>query len=239
MPRIARIALPHYPHHLVHRGHNKREVFRDDSDRIAYLETLIDFRVGLGLKVYGYCLMSNHVHLIVDPGGDAANLGRLMKRLAGRHTRRLNHFEQRSGTIWGGRFKCSVIETDRYLLTCLRYVDRNPVRANLVKLPEQFPWSSYRARVGLVECDWLDVDPCTLALADSLTRRRERYREFVAQGDDPKELKLIRESMQLGHLTASDEFAIAVEREIGTKLPNRDRGRPIAVAAIQSSEIRR
>ena len=118
MPRTGRIALPHYPHHLVHRGHNRRAVFRNDSDRIAYLETLKEFRGELHLKIYGYCLMTNHVHLIADPGEDPANLGRLMKRLAGRHTRRMNHFEQRSGTLWNGRFKCSSIETDRYLLAC-------------------------------------------------------------------------------------------------------------------------
>jgi putative transposase len=227
MPRSARIALPHYPHHLVHRGHNRRDVFRNDGDRNAYLGTLQEFRTELKLKVYGYCLMTNHVHLIVDPGDDPSNLGRLMKRLAARHTRRMNHVEQRSGTLWNGRFKCSPIETDRYLLTCLRYVDRNPVRAKIVGRPEEFRWSSYRAKAGLIECDWLDTDPCTADLADSVARCQERYREFVAQSENELELKFIRESLQLGHVTSSDQFAKTVEREINATLPQRRRGRPL------------
>jgi putative transposase len=119
MPRRARIAVAHYPHHLVQRGHNRRAVFVTDRDRLTYLETLREFRAELGgLKIYGYCLMTNHVHLIVDPGDDSTNLGLLMKRLAGRHARRINRLERRTGTSWEGRFKCSPIESDRYLLAC-------------------------------------------------------------------------------------------------------------------------
>ncbi|HWK75673.1 MAG TPA: transposase [Povalibacter sp.] len=83
MPRRARIAIARYPHHIVQRGHNHRAVFLTDEDRRIYLETLQEFRRELALKVYGYCLMTNHVHLIVEPGAEAADIGRLMKRLAG------------------------------------------------------------------------------------------------------------------------------------------------------------
>ena len=84
MPRRRRVALPCYPHHIVQRGHNRRTVFARDEDYQSYLETLCEFREAFRLKVYSYCLMTNHVHLIIDPGTDPANLGRLMKRLAGR-----------------------------------------------------------------------------------------------------------------------------------------------------------
>lgn len=145
MARTARVALAQCPHHIVQRGHNRRVVFVTDADRQSYLDTLAEFRHELGLKVYAYCLMTNHVHLIVDPGEDAGNLSLLMKRLAGRHTRRINRLEHRTGTSWEGRFKCSPIETDRYLLACGRYVDLNPVRAKMVTKPEEYYWSSYRA----------------------------------------------------------------------------------------------
>ena len=102
MPRRARIAVANYPHHIVQRGHNRRVVFVTDRDRLTYLETLREFRAELELKIYGYCLMTNHVHLIVDPGNDAQSLGLLMKRLAGRHTRRINKLERRTGTSWAG-----------------------------------------------------------------------------------------------------------------------------------------
>lgn len=224
MARTRRIAAPNLPHHLCQRGHNGRQVFFRPRDHEVYLQALADFRDETSIRVYGYCLMTNHVHLIVDPGSNAANLSLLMKRLAGRHTRRLNRIQQFSGTIWGGRFKCSPIETERYLLACLRYVDLNPVRARMVKLAEDYAWSSYRAHVGDVDCEWLDVDPVNAELRDR-TERFERYRRFVAEGESELELRFIRESLQRGHVTSSDEFAKALAGKAGFVLPERGPGR--------------
>jgi putative transposase len=226
MPRKHRIAVPHYPHHVVQRGHNRKVVFVTDRDRLTYIETLQEFRQELGLKVYGYCLMTNHVHLIVDPGADSANLSLLMKRLAGRHTRRINRLQRRTGTSWDGRFKCSPIESDRYLLACTRYVHLNPVRAKMVAKPEDYRWSSYRARIGLIECDWLDSDPCFLALAASGELRQQRYREFVEQGIHGFELKFIRECVQRNQLTGSETFIREIEQRTGERILHRARGRP-------------
>ena len=158
MPRKSRIAFPNLPHHLVHRGHSRRDVFFGDFDRTDYLTTLAECRRALEIKIYGYCLMNNHVHLLVDPGAESGNISNLMKRLAGRHARRINLRHSWSGSLWESRFKCRPIDTDRYLLTCGRYVDLNPVRAGLVQAPEDFAWSSYRARCGLSPCEWLDME---------------------------------------------------------------------------------
>jgi putative transposase len=210
MPRNRRIAVPHYPHHIVQRGHNRGAVFINDNDRLVYLATLQEFRKKLGVKVYGYCLMTNHVHLIADPGADAKNLSLLMKRLAGRHTMRINRLEKRTGTSWNGRFKCSPIESDRYLLACLRYVDLNPVRAKMVRRAEDYPWSSYRAHVGLTSCEWLDTDPCYLALANTDERRQLRYREFTEQRVHESELRFIRGVVQRNQLTGSEAFILEI-----------------------------
>ncbi len=226
MPRRKRIVLPCLPHHIVQRGHNRRAVFITDRDRESYLETLAEFRTLLGIKVYAYCLMTNHVHLIVDPRTEAANLSLLVKRLAGRHTRRINRLERRSGTAWNGRFKCSPIETDRYLLACSRYVDLNPVRACMVAHPADYPWSSYRAKVGLARCDWLDFDPCYLALAATLEQRQVRYRSWVARGMSDHELRFIRGAVQRNQLTGCERFILEVEQRIGDRILYRDRGRP-------------
>jgi len=226
MPRKKRIALANFPHHIVQRGHNRKNVFRTDKDRLKYLETMQEFKLALGLKIYGYCLMSNHVHLIVDPGVQAENISFLMKRLAGRHTRRINRLERKTGTSWEGRFKCSPIESDRYLLACLRYVDLNPVRAKMVGMPELYPWSSYRAHIGLDECDWLDVDPCTSGLAQSQARRREIYRNFVEQGIHKHELEFIRGAVHRNQLTGSEAFILHVEQLTGERILHRARGRP-------------
>lgn len=227
MPRRHRIAVPGYPHHIVQRGHNRQAVFVTNDDRLAYLATLCEFRRELGLQVHGYCLMTNHVHLILNPGNDATNLGKLMKRLAGRHTRRVNRLERRTGTAWEGRFKCSPIESDSYLLACARYVDLNPVRARIVERPEDYPWSSYRARTGLSDCSWLDPDPCFLALASTSEQRQRHYREFVARGIPEQQIEFLRAAIQRNQLTGSESFILEIERRIGERVLNRRPGRPI------------
>jgi putative transposase len=203
MARKQRHLLAGYPHHIVQRGHNQQTVFAQDGDRLAYLSTLREFRAELHLKLYGYCLMTNHVHLIVDPGDGPHRLSLLMKRLAGRHTRRVNCLLQRTGTAWSGRFKCSPIETDRYLLACTRYVDLNPVRAGIVPEPQLYPWSSYRAHIGMTPCEWLDPDPCYLGLAATPSLRQQRYREFVEQGSGKQELRVIRQALSANQLTGA------------------------------------
>jgi len=159
MPRKARIILRNTPHHIVQRGHNRSAVFVEESDYRYYLDTLKEWKAELGIKLYGYCLMTNHVHLIVDPGDDPAHIGWLMKRLAGRQTRYVNALERRSGSLWEGRFKSSPIETDTYLLACCRYVELNPVRAGIVGRAEDYPWCSYRQKTGLAAKTWIDLDP--------------------------------------------------------------------------------
>jgi len=226
MPRRNRIAVANYPHHVVQRGHNRSTVFFTANDRLSYLATLSDFRQQLSLKVYGYCLMTNHVHLLIDPGPEAASLSLLMKRLAGRHTRRINRLGQRTGTSWEGRFKCSPIESDRYLLACARYIDLNPVRAGLVAKPEQYRWSSYRARIGIDRCKWLDPDPCFLALGSTNEERQRNYREFIEHGTHEPELQFIRTSVQRNQLTGSEAFICEIEERTGERILNRPRGRP-------------
>jgi len=139
MPRTARIILPAYPHHIIQRGHNRQSVFACEDDYRYYLENLAEWKERFACKVYAFCLMTNHVHLIVKPGEDAENLSRLMKRLAGRQTRFVNRQEGRSGTLWEGRFKSSPIESNSYLLACCRYVEMNPVFAGMCDDPAEYP----------------------------------------------------------------------------------------------------
>lgn len=226
MPRRRRIVVPDYPHHLVQRGHNRLTVFFTDYDRAVYLETLQEFKEKLRLQIHSYCLMTNHVHLIINPGSEPANLGLLMKRLAGRHTRRINQIKRRTGTSWEGRFKCSPIDTNNYLLACTRYVDLNPVRAGIVDRPQDYPWSSYRAKAGFESCSWLDPDPCYLALATTIEERQRSYREFVAHGSSKSQIEFLRSAVHRNQLTGSDDFVIEIERLTGMRIPTRPRGRP-------------
>jgi putative transposase len=226
MPRSARVVLPNYPHHIVQRGHNRHAVFADDEDYQYYLCNLREWKENLGCKVYAYCLMTNHVHLVIDPGDEEGNLGMIMKRISGRQTRYVNKLEGRSGTLWNGRFKSSPIDTDDYLLACCRYIDLNPVRAGMVKVPGQYRWSSFRAKAGLEIQEWLDFDPMYRGLGRDREERRDRYRTWVKKTVPEGEWELLRQAVQRGQLTGSARFADEIAANAGTRVEERGRGRP-------------
>ena len=235
MPRLGRTILPDYPHHIVQRGHNRQVVLAETQDFERYLATLAEFKDVYGVKVYAYCLMTNHVHLLVAPE-TTAGLGRLMKRLAGRQTRYHNTLEGRSGTLWESRYKSSPVDTDDYLLACARYIDLNPLRAKLVVAPEQYRWSSCRHRLGLEACEWLDTDPCYLALGVTESQRQERYRQFLHAAVPQGEWILIRTAVQRGQLTGRPAFIDKVEEILGKRIEHRSRGRPTRANLVRAKE---
>ena len=226
MPRNARIIINDYPHHIIQRGHNRQVVFASDNDYLVYLDNLREWKEKFGCKVYAYCLMTNHVHLIIDPGPDGNNLSMLMKRVAGRQTRHVNKTEGRSGTLWEGRYKSSPISMDDYLLACCRYIELNPVRAGIVAAPEAYRWSSYGAKVGTTKQNWLDFDPLYLGLASTAKKRQERYRDFVLGTIAEKETEQIRRSIQRGQLTGTGKFVEEIEEKTGKRIEFRGQGRP-------------
>ena len=227
MPRIGRVVIPDYPHHVVQRGHNRQVIFTEPTDYEYYLATLAEFKVQYDVKVFGFCLMANHVHLILQPSEKVQGLGPLMKRLAGRQTRHVNRQERRSGTLWESRYKSSPIQTNSYLLACCRYVELNPVRARVTGRPDKYYWSSYRQHTGQTnKYAWLDHSSCFLALGPTLAESRKRYKEFVTSKIPQGEWELIRETVQRGQLTGNSEFVNEVEAIIGRRIEHRKRGRP-------------
>ena len=225
MPRRARVILKETAHHIVQRGHNRQAVFVEEADFQYYLATLRAWKRALGVKVYAYYLMTNHVHLVLDPGADAMAIGKLMKRLAGRQTRYVNCLERRTGSLWEGRYKSSPIEAETYLLACCRYVDMNPVRAGMLERAEDYRWSSYRQKVGMEEL-WIDEDDSYRGLATNISDRRQRYRKFVMQTDTVEMDGMIRAAHRNGWLTGTGRFADEIEAKIGIRIENRTQGRP-------------
>lgn len=226
MPRTARVVLPGFPHHVRHQGHNRQPLFVEHADYRFFLNCLAEWKSNLGCKIYAYCLMTNHVHIVVDPAHASENLGLLMKRVAGKYTRRVNRIEKRSGTVWNGRYKSSPIETDAYLMACCRYVELNPVRVRMVDSPGDYAWSSYRAKVGRARCEWLDEDPCFAALGRTRRERIDRYRRFVDAAVPEGEWELIRAAVQRGQLSGSSRLRDIVEQRLGRRIELRGPGRP-------------
>jgi len=226
MSRQARVIVPNYPHHVLQRGHNKQVVFAEKDDYEYYLNNLLEAKRLFGVQVYAYCLMTNHVHLLLNPGEQSEQLGRFMKFIAGRQTRYVNRLEGRTGTLWAGRFKSSPVEGEVYLLACCRYIERNPVRAKMVLFPEAYEWSSYQDKIGLRENSLIDPDPFYQSLGETLQIQQRCYREFVQQSEDQKEQKQIRQALQRGQLTGTEKFVDQVEKKIGLRVEWRGQGRP-------------
>lgn len=227
MPRMGRVVLPNYPHHVVQRGHNRQAVFAEPGDFKRYLEDLRELKTLFDVKVYAFCLMTNHVHLLLAPGDSAAGLGQLMKALAGRMTRYRNKLEGRSGTLWESRYKSSVVQTDTYLLACSRYIELNPVRAQMVQQAQDYPWSSLHLRLNETADDhWLDEDLCFNELGKTHTERLARYNSLMEQPVPSSELQLIRGALQRGQLTGNPRFIDEIEQITGLRISHRARGRP-------------
>ncbi len=144
MPRKQRFFLAGVPAHLVQRGNNRQAVFYDDSDYRAYLGWLVEGAQRYGCAIHAYVLMTNHVHLLLTPR-DRDSISRLLQYVGRRYVAYVNHRYGRTGTLWEGRFKASVIDASEYLLRCYRYIELNPVRAGMVDSPRGYRWSSYRA----------------------------------------------------------------------------------------------
>lgn len=226
MPRTARVVIVNQPHHVVQRGHNRQVVFADADDFSFYIATLAEWKEKLACRVYAYCLMTNHVHMVIEPLGSAEDLGLLMKRVAGRYTRYINKKEGRTGTVWEGRYKSSIVESGQYLLACCRYVEMNPVRAGIVVQPEAYRWSSYGAKVGTAENSWLDLDGFYLGLGRSAVRRQQRYRQWMQETISDAEAELIRQAARRNQLTGSSRFIDEIEKKLGKRIAMRGRGRP-------------
>lgn len=231
MPRSGRIVLANYPHHIVQRGHNRDTVFAREQDFRRYLDDLRALKDEFDVRVYAYCLMTNHVHLLLAPNNATTGLGQMMKALAARATRYRNKQERRTGTLWESRYKSSLVQTDSYLLACSRYIELNPVRARMVADPGDYAWSSFRMRTDTPEPQsWLDHDPCYLGLADTESARRARYAAFVKSAVPKSELDLIRAALQRGQLTGNGQFVTEISQIIGRRVEPRGQGRPRVAA---------
>jgi REP element-mobilizing transposase RayT len=183
MVRPLRIEYPGAVYHVTSRGDRREPIAKDDTDRAMFLEVLGQALQRFDAQAWGYCLMGNHYHLVLHTR--EANLSRLMRQINGVYTQTFNRRHGLTGHLFQGRFKAILVDSDSYLLEVCRYVDLNPVRAQMVKRPDAYSWSSYRALAGMASCaPWLDAQPlyAQLAPGKSAAKAAAQYAEFVAQG---------------------------------------------------------
>lgn len=224
MPRRGRIAIAGIPWHIIQRGNNRSACFFDDSDYHFYLDTLTSQAALWRCAVHAYVLMSNHVHLLITPAtADGPSL--LMKHLGQRYVQYVNRNYQRSGTLWEGRFRSCLTQTETYALICQRYIELNPVRAGMVTGPGAYPWSSHRANAFGEDSDRLSPHPSYLSLDPDPDLRRACYRRLFDTELESGTLDRIRNATNgnyaLGNQRFEHEIAAALARRVTPGRPGR------------------
>ena len=216
MPRVARLVVPGLPHHVTQRGNRRQPTFFGDSDYRLYMRLLGEWCAKAGTQVWAWCLMPNHVHLILVPGredGLRAALGETHRR----YTRAINAREEWLGHLWQSRFASFPMD-ERHLIACARYVELNPVRAGLAKRPEDWPWSSARAHLGLARDGLTDTAP--------LLDRIPQWDALLASGLADEERNAIRASERTGYALGDRSFLTRLAEQAGRSVTPRPRGRP-------------
>lgn len=225
MPRPARISLEGLVYHIINRGNNRQDVFKDEGDFNTYLKVIKRFKEKYSFRLYSFCLMRNHTHLIIEPS-KPNTLSKIIQSITLSHIRFYHFKYHSSGHLWQGRFKNPIIQTDEYLLECIKYIELNPVRANIVSKPEDYRWSSYKFHAFGEDADkLLDTDPMYLSLADTDEKRYKTYRNFIALEQDKNIFDLIRKSINNDSILGSDRFIGNLREKIAFSKP-KPRGRP-------------
>lgn len=197
MPRLPRICPPDIPQHIIQRGNNRQNCFSSDEDIGTYAHWLHEAAIKYDVQIHAWVFMTNHVHLLATPSHEHATS--LMMQHIGRHyVRYFNHTHERSGTLWEGRFKSSSILNDTYFLLCQRYIELNPVRAQMVNDPADFKWSSYRTNGLGIESKLCDPHALYIALGSSERERQTNYRSLFASRIDDVQLAAIRTAVNTG-----------------------------------------
>jgi len=225
MPRKRRYELVDIPQHVVQRGNNRQRTFVDGSDYGLYLDWLDRAARQRQCDIHAYVLMSNHVHLLVTPRAPMA-IAALMQSLGRTYVRYFNARHQRSGTLWEGRHHASLVASGRYLMTCYRYIELNPVRAGLVVGPADYPWSSYRRNaLGRPDARLVEHDDYTILGADP-RERAQSYGQLFGVDLGPDELDEIRNNLNQCRAYGPDQFKDKVEAALGRPVRPLRTGRP-------------
>ncbi|MFP4040596.1 MAG: transposase [Desulfosudaceae bacterium] len=209
MARIARVVAPGYPHHISQRGNRRQQTFFSDEDYQAYIDLMAEWCGKQGVKIWAYCLMPNHIHLIAVPPGHE-NLKLAIGEAHRRYTRRVNFSRGWKGHLWQGRFSSYVLD-EAYLLACARYIEMNPVRAKLVTTPQAWPWSSAAAHIRKKDDKLVTVKPLMEIV-------QKPWAKFLSQEVTSEERQSLLKHERTGRPLGGRQFTGELEQKLGRKL---------------------
>ncbi len=226
MARQARTALPGYTYHVIQRGNNRQPIFASDADRREVLELLFDASREHQVAIHSYVLMDNHVHLLLTPSTQEG-LSKLMQQVGRAYVLRFNKRQGRSGTLFEGRFRSALVQSERYLLACMAYIDLNPVRAEMVSKPQDFAWSSFAHYCGGLSDRLITPHPHFFNLGNTPFARERAYQELVHAGLTTTQLTHITQTLLKNHALGDDEFILDLEKKTEKRLHSSKAGRPV------------
>jgi putative transposase len=232
MARLPRLSLPGYPHHIIQRGNNRQAIFATAADYRFLLDLLNTHSRQFQVAVHAYVLMSNHFHLLLTPQ-DAQGLPRMMQAVGRSYVQYFNRKQQRSGTLWEGRYRSTVLQTERYLLQCMAYIDLNPVRAGMVTGPQEYPWSSYGHNTGQRADRLVSPHPLYWEMGNTPFAREANYQAWVQAGVDGSAQQALTDATLSGWALGDADFVADLQKRTERRISKSKVGRPqIARAAL-------
>ena len=228
MARLPRLTLPGYPHHVIQRGNNRQPIFASTADFQALLDLLKENAKKFDVAIHAYVLMTNHFHLLLTPQ-TTDGLPQMMQAVGRRYVRYFNDTQQRSGTLWEGRYKSTLIEADRYLLACMAYIDLNPVRAGLVTQARDYAWSSYGHYIGQRIDKLITPHALFWALGNTPFAREAAYAELVQRGVSAVQQSALTDSVLSGWALGGENFVANLQKKTGRRVVRGVAGRPVTV----------
>ncbi|MBA3059792.1 MAG: transposase [Gammaproteobacteria bacterium] len=234
MARLPRLTLPGYPHHIIQRGNNRQAIFASTADYQTMLDLLQENAKKFDVDVHAYVLMSNHFHLLATPH-TLDGLPQMMQAVGRRYVRYFNDSQHRSGTLWEGRYKSTLIQTDRYLLACMVYIDLNPVRAGLVAQGRDYPWSGHGHYTGLRSDKLITPHPLIWELGNTPFAREAAYAELVQSGLSAVQQTALTDATLRGWALGDPDFVADLQKRTQRRVNQISAGRPVSAPKISKN----
>ena len=223
MARLPRFVIPGQPQHVILRGNNRTEIFCADVDYQFYLEKLQQACTTHGCGIHAYVLMTTHVHLLITPN-EELGLSKAMQMMGRYYVQYYNYCYQRTGTLWEGRYKATLIDSETYLLTCMRYIELNPVRAGMVAHPSEYPWSSYRYNAMGQQNELVTPHLEYRRLGKTDEERQSAYRQLFKHRIPENSIAEIREATNKAWVLGNDRFKQRIQEKLGRRVEPKAKG---------------
>ncbi len=232
MARLPRLSVPGYPHHVIQRGNNRQPIFSTPTDYQLLLDLLDENAKKFDVAVHAYVLMSNHFHLLVTPETQDG-LPQVMQAVGRRYVRYFNTTQGRTGTLWEGRYKSTLLQTDRYLMACMAYIDLNPVRAGLVAQARDYPWSSHGHYIGQKVDRLITPHALYWGMGNTPFAREAVYAELVNAGVSIDQQQALTKATLSGWALGEADFVNDLQKKTERRVNKVTAGRPVAVSKNQ------